>query len=102
MHLLFMAAQRKKRTNYEIYRSQVQHDLRKNRVATYLGSVREKQIFLQVREMSGNFGHLNHVRELSGNCVMSYQGIVREFCHDIIFRLKFPSYYKGSTWVIFT
>ena len=43
----------------------------------FLPRVREKQNFLQVREksgnvekMSGNFGHLSHVRELSGN-----------FCH---------------------
>ena len=75
-----------------------------NRVATCQGNVREKQNFLQVREksgnferMSGNFGHLTHVRELSGNFVMSCQGIVREFCHDIIFRLKLPSYDKDCT-----
>ena len=41
--------------------------------------VREKQNFLQVREKSGNF-------------VMSCQGIVGEFCDNIIFRLKLPSY----------
>ena len=64
-----------------------------SRVATCQGNrgVGE-QNFLQGREkswnlkkMSGNFGHLSHVRELSGNFVMSCQGIVREFCHDIIF-----------------
>ena len=38
---------------------------------------------------------------MSGNFVMSCQGIVREFCHDIIYRLKLPSYDKGSTWVVF-
>ena len=49
-----------------------------NRVATCQGNVREKQNFLQVREksgnfekMSGNFGHLINVRELSGNFVMT-------------------------------
>ena len=64
-------------------------------VATGQGKVREKQIFLQVREksgnfekMSGNFGHLTHVRELSGNFVMSCQGIVREFCHDTFLELR--------------
>ena len=51
---------------------------RKNRVATCQGKVREKQNFLQVRElsgnfekMSGNFGHLTNVREMSGNFVMT-------------------------------
>ena len=39
-------------------------------------------------KMSGNFGHLTHIRELSGNFVMSCQGIVRKFCHDIIFRFN--------------
>ena len=85
----------------------VYHDGRhKVRVATCQGNVREKQNFLQVREksgnfekMSGNFGHFTHVRELSGNFVMSCQGIVREFYHDIIFRLKLPTFDKGSTWV---
>ena len=33
-----------------------------------------------------NFGHLTQVRE---------------FCHDLIFRLKLPLYDKGSTWVVF-
>ena len=49
-----------------------------NRVATCQGKVREKQNFLQVRElsgnfekMSGNFVHLTNVRELSGNFVMT-------------------------------
>ena len=49
-----------------------------NRVATCQGKVREKQNFLQVRElsgnfekMSGNFGHLTNVREMSGNFVMT-------------------------------
>ena len=48
------------------------------RVATCQGKVREKQNFLQVRElsgnfekMSGNFGHLSNVREMSGNFVMA-------------------------------
>ena len=47
------------------------------RVATCQGKVREKQNFLRVRElsdfekMSGNFGHLTNVRELSGNFVMT-------------------------------
>ena len=48
------------------------------RVATCQGKVREKQIFLQVRElsgnfekMSGNFGHLTNVREMSGNFVLT-------------------------------
>ena len=36
--------------------------------------------------LDANFGHLTHVKELSGNFLMSCQGIVREFCHDIIFR----------------
>ena len=36
---------------------------------------------------------------VGGDFVLSCQGIVREFCHDIIFRLKLPSYDKGSTWV---
>ena len=78
------------------------------RVATCQGNVREKQNFLQAREksgnfekMSGNFSHFTHVRELSGNFVMSCQGIVRECYHDIIFRLKPPSYDKGCTWVVF-
>ena len=50
----------------------------KDRVATCQGKVREKQNFLQVRElsgnfekMSGNFGHLSNVREMSGNFVMA-------------------------------
>ena len=49
-----------------------------DRVATCQGKVREKQNFLQVRElsgnfekMSGNFGHLTNVREMSGNFVMT-------------------------------
>ena len=49
-----------------------------HRVATCQGKVREKQNFLQVRElsgnfekMSGNFGHLTNVREMSGNFVMT-------------------------------
>ena len=48
------------------------------RVATCQGKVREKQNFLQVRElsgnfekMSGNFSHLTNVREMSGNFVMT-------------------------------
>ena len=48
------------------------------RVATCQGKVREKQNFLQVRElsgnfekMSGNFDHLTNVREMSGNFVMT-------------------------------
>ena len=48
------------------------------RVATCQGKVREKQNFLQVRElsgnfekMSGNFGHFTNVREMSGNFVMT-------------------------------
>ena len=53
-------------------------------------------------KMSQNFSHLTHVMELSGNFVMSCQGIVREFCHDIICRLKIPLYDKGSTWVVFS
>ena len=79
-----------------------------HRVATCQGNVREKQNFLQVKEksgnfekMSGNFSHLTHVRELSGNFVMSCQGIVREFFHEIIFRLNPPSYNKGSNCVVF-
>ena len=71
-----------------------------HRVATCQGNVREKQNFLQVREKSGNFGHLTHVRELSGNFVMSCQGIVRKFCHDIILRLKLPSYDKCFFFVL--
>ena len=50
-------------------------------------------------KMLGNFGYLTHVRELSGNFVMSCQGIVREFCHDIIFR--FNHIIIGSIWVVF-
>ena len=49
-----------------------------HRVATCQGKVREKQNFLQVRElsgnfekMSGNFDHLTNVREMSGNFVMT-------------------------------
>ena len=45
--------------------------------------------------------HMTHVRELSGNFVMTCQGIVMEFSHDINFRLKHPSNEKGSTWVVF-
>ena len=49
-----------------------------NRVATCQGKVREKQNFLQVRELSGNFE--KNVREF---CPFDQcQGIVREFCHD--------------------
>ena len=70
--------------------------LEKNKIFTRSGKSRGI-----VKKMSGNFGHLTHVRELSGNFVMSCQGIVREFCHDIIFRLKLPSYDKGSIWVVF-
>ena len=54
-----------------------------------------------LKKMSGNFSHFTHVRELSGNFVMSCQGIVREFYHDIFFRLKPPSHDKGSNWVVF-
>ena len=50
----------------------------KHRVATCQGKVREKQNFLQVRElsgkfekMSGNFVHFTSVRELSGNFVIT-------------------------------
>ena len=52
--------------------------VRIDRVATCQGKVREKQNFLQVRElsgnfekMSGNFGHLTNVGEMSGNFVMT-------------------------------
>ena len=55
------------------------------------GKCQGKTKFFPVREksgnfekMSGNFGNLAHVRELSGKFVMSCQGIVREFCHGII------------------
>ena len=55
-----------------------QNVLKAHRVATCQGKVREKQNFLQVRElsenfekMSGNFGHLTNVREMSGNFVMA-------------------------------
>ena len=78
------------------------------RAATCQGNVREKQNFLQVREKSGNFekmsmnfGHFTYVRELSGNFVVSCQGIVKEFYYNIIFRLNPASYDKGSTWVVF-
>ena len=60
-------------------------------VRTGLPRVREKQNFLQVREMSGNF------EKMSGNHLTH----VREFCNDIVFRLKLSSYDKGSTWVVF-
>ena len=40
-------------------------------------------------KMSGNFGHLTHVRELSGNFVMSCWGIAREFCYDIFLHGNF-------------
>ena len=60
---------------WEITTFRVQQVLR---VATCQGKVREKQNFLQVRElsgnfekMSGNFGHLTNVREMSGNFVMT-------------------------------
>ena len=53
------------------------------------------------KKMSGKFGHLAHVRELSGNFVMSCQGIVREFVITLFFTLKFPPYDKGSTLVVF-
>ena len=53
-------------------------DQRTSNVATCQGKVRGKQNFLQVRElsgnfekMSGNFGHLTNVREMSGNFVMT-------------------------------
>ena len=72
------------------------------RVATCQENVRGKQNVLWIREksgnfekMSGNFDHLTHVRELSGNFVMSCQGIVRKFFHDIIFRLKLKLYDKA-------
>ena len=82
-----------------------------SRVATSEGKVRKKKIFswspspcILVREksgnfekMSGNFSHFTHVRELSGNFVMSCQGIVRECYHDIIFRLKPPDQTRVST-----
>ena len=49
-----------------------------DRVATCQGKGREKQNFLQVGElsgnfekMSGNFVHMTNVRELSGNFVMT-------------------------------
>ena len=38
---------------------------------------------------------------MPGNFVMSCQGIVREFCHDIIFRLKLPSCDKGFSQVVY-
>ena len=67
-----------------------------SRVVTCQQNVREKQNFLQVMEksgnfekMSGNFGHLTHVRELSGNFVMSCWGIAREFCYDIFLHGNF-------------
>ena len=44
------------------------------RVATCQGKVREKQNFLQVRELSGNF------EKMSGN--YGYLTNVREFCDD--------------------
>ena len=57
-----------------------QISLHEYRVTTCQRNVREKQNFLQDREksgnfekMSGNFGHLTHVKELPGNFVMSCQ-----------------------------
>ena len=47
------------------------------KVATCQGKVRGKQIFLQVRELSGNF------EKMSGNFV--HLTNVREFCHDSSF-----------------
>ena len=40
---------------------------------------------------------------VSGKCqgIFGYLTHVREFCHDIIFRLILPSYDKGFTWVVF-
>ena len=60
------------------------------------GKCQGKSKFSPGRGKSGNFGHLTHVRELSGNLGCH----VREFCHDIIFRLRLQSYDKGSTWVV--
>ena len=68
---------------------------------TGLPRVREMSGKNKIFSRSGNFGHFTHVRELSGNFMMSCQGIVREFYHDINFRLKLPSFDKGSTWVVF-
>ena len=67
----------------------------KNKISPGQGKV------VNFEKMSGNIGHLTHVREMSGNFVMLCQGIVREFCHDIIFRSKLPSYDKSCTWVVF-
>ena len=85
----------------------------KIRVATCQGNVREKQKFLQVRElsgnfekMSGNFDHLANVRELSGNFAMtikffltalpSFAGILfsstKIFCSPLLTQHTFPSY----------
>ena len=47
------------------------------------GKIREKQIFLQVRELSGNLENVRGFLPFD-----SCQGIVREFCHDIFFRLR--------------
>ena len=45
-----------------------------------------------LKKMSGNFGHLTHVREF---CDV----IVREFYYDIIFILKLPSHDKDCVYV---
>ena len=72
-----------------------------DRVATCQGKTKFSPSQGILKKCQGNFGHLTHVRELSWNFVTSCQGIVREFCHDIIFSLKLPSYDKGCTWVVF-
>ena len=61
--------------------------------------VREKQNFLQVRElsgnfekMSGNFGYLTNVREMSGNFVMTnnyFLKMIAFFCFLLFQALKF-------------
>ena len=51
--------------------------------------------------VSGKCQGILAIWPMSGNFVMSCWRIVREFCHEIIFRLKLPSYDKGSTWVVY-
>ena len=73
-----------------------------HRVATCQGKVREKQDFLQVRELSGNFekvsgkfGFLTNVRELSGNFLMTIVCLffeVLNFCWPCFTQHSFPLY----------
>ena len=66
------------------------------RVSTPQRKVRGKLIFLQARELSGNFGHLSRIRELSMNFVITFK-----FFQKMI-RLPLPYFLSPSIFFSLT